>query len=115
MCRECEHGVDWSSAKAVIRVCPSELHEVARIVWVGRPGATNRIVGDDDSTDECMMVSPMRISPGLRSSETRILLFSDGVRIHRPQRPTFRTCRTHVLSNCARTRAGFNRLDRTPA
>ena len=73
MCRECEHGVDWSSARAVIRVRISVLRDVAWIICVCRPGVTNRIVGDGDSADECTIVSPMRMRLGPLSSGTPIL------------------------------------------
>ena len=64
VCLECEYGVDWSSARAAIRVWSSALHGTVWIVCVCLPGATSRIVGDDDPTDEYTMVSPIRTRPG---------------------------------------------------
>ena len=76
VCLECEHGVDWSSARAAIRVWSSVLHEVASIVCVCLPGATSRIVGDDDPTDEYTIVSPIRTRLGPLPSEAPIPPFS---------------------------------------
>ena len=36
------------------------MREVTWIICVCRPGVTNRMVGDNDSTDEYTIVSPMR-------------------------------------------------------
>ena len=109
-CLECEHGVDWSSARAVIRVWSLELHEVASIVCVCLPGATSRIVGDGDPTDEYTIVSPIRMRPGSLPSGAPIPSFSRDKRAYRLQRPTLRIRGIHILGNCARTGTGLECL-----
>ena len=79
-CREWEHGVDWSSARAVIHVGPSVTWDFAQIVCDFRPGVKNRISGDADLMSECTTVSPMRMRPGPRSSGmTAFLLSCDAI------------------------------------
>ena len=77
VCRECEPGVDWSSARAVIRARVSALRGVAWIVCGGRPGVMNRIVGNDELTDECTIVSPIRMRLGALLSRAPVAPFSN--------------------------------------
>jgi len=110
VCRECDHGVDWSSASAVIRTRLSVLREVAQIVCVCRPGVTNRIVGDDDSKEECTIVSPMRMRLVPPSSGTPTLPFSNDRRGFGLRQPTLGICRLRISGNCTSTGAGLKRL-----